>query len=137
MKSILLPTDFSDISRNTAFQVLRLFKQSSELISLVFVSSYLLPIVDSQNAVVVNDLVKAQVLENLENEKRFFLKFSKEMKLSIEVKARFGSIENIVPELLKSEKFDLIAVGRAHSGDLLSISRSLKEKGLSSPLLIV
>jgi nucleotide-binding universal stress UspA family protein len=137
MKSILIPTDFSEISRDAILHTLSLFRTERKEIRLTLLNAYLVPNVDSENAVLINDQLKEKVNKRLLSERDKITELTKDYKIHFEAFAYMGSVENVIPEILKKQKFDLVVMGKNGGQFIEKVSRALRENNSKCPLLTV
>jgi nucleotide-binding universal stress UspA family protein len=140
MKTILIPTDFSDPSKNAVEYGVRLAKEKNA--SLILLHVFHIPVVATDDPVLMPSF------DELEDDNMEFLKeFENELKVKyaftnpIESISKPGFLVDEIAELVKEKNLDLIVMGITDAGklsELLISSNSIGViKRISCPTIIV
>lgn len=135
MKSILVATDFSPQSQHTLRFVLDLLKDTRESSRVLLINTYLINLNNASHELVQNnDELKSLSKKLLEDQKREALEWVRNPNIVIETSSHMGSLTNVVLNLVKKEKIDLVAIGKDGGSHIEQIVSQLKT--YNCPLLI-
>lgn len=138
MKTILIPTDFSQTSKNAIRYAVDFFQDIKVPYKIFLLHAYQVSFeTNTSQMIEANDTVKVKVKESLENERKWTLDLSKNSKLEVCTIPHMGSLENVIPQVLKDNKIDLIVIGKNGGEHAEQISKVLKHNKSMSPLLVV
>jgi nucleotide-binding universal stress UspA family protein len=136
MKRVLIPTDFSSDSFNTIDHVLKLLRFSNYSSYILLLNTYLIPSTTYPDKVIeMNDQIKQISEMNLKKELIKAQVLSSNQLISIETSSRMGTLYNVISELTKNEKFDIVAMGKDGGKHIQKVSETLKRLG--GPTLLV
>ena len=134
MKKILITTDFSKHSKNTIKYVLNLFQTSQIPCQITLLNTYVVQQTDAKQVITMNDEMKRKSKEGLLAEEIEAKKLLNNSHISINTTSHMGSLKNVIWQLLKKEKIDLVAMGKDGGKHVETIQTLLKEE--ECPLLI-
>lgn len=134
MKTILIPTDFSSHARYNLEYVLNLVRDTQVPCKLLLVNTYMVQQTDPREVISLNDELKQISKKGLELEKQHALRLSTNPNIQIETASHMGSLGNVVVQLLRRQKIDLVAMGKNGGKHVDSIATLLKQH--KCPLLI-
>lgn len=134
MKKILITTDFSAHSRHTVDYVLDLFQHTQVPCHLLLVNTFKVLQTDPAKVIATNDELKKISLRGLEEEKALTLAKVKNSFISVDIASRMGSLNNVVLQIIQSEKIDLVGMGKKKGRHVEMMSSLLKKH--HCPLLI-
>lgn len=116
MKSILVTTDFSTHSQYTLKYVLDLLKDTQDISRILLVNTYLVDLNnDPQKYVQLNDELKSSSIINLEKQKTEAMEWTQNPMIIIDTASHMGSLLNVITNLIRKEKIDLVAMGKSGS----------------------
>lgn len=134
MKKILITTDFSTHSQYTIFYVLNLLHDTQIPCKILLLNTYIVQQTDPHQVISTNDELKRISKLGLERQRDKALKNVINFNISIEIASHMGSLNNVVMQLLRKEKIDLVAMGKNGGRHVESLSHLLKQQ--QCPLLI-
>ncbi|MHA7056279.1 universal stress protein [Aquimarina sp. M1] len=115
MKKILLPTDFSDNSWNAIDYAAALFKYETCTFYLLNVYNKIIyesvHLSDIPTERSIENTVKANAITNLEHLRKTITHTNANQKHQFEIIAALGSLTDVIQDVVKSEKIDLIITG--------------------------
>ncbi|WP_378182655.1 universal stress protein [Aquimarina sp. SS2-1] len=115
MKKILLPTDFSDNAWNAIDYAAELFKDETCTFYLLNVYSKIIyesvHLSDIPSERTIENTVKANAVTNLKHLKTTITHTNPNQKHQFEIIAALGSLTDVIEDVVKSEKIDLIVMG--------------------------
>jgi len=136
---ILIPTDFSENSKNAARYVLKMYHEDTD-VEFVLLNSYCVPQGGSNTMLVsITDILKHDSNSGLK-------KMMKDMQEDINGKnvrtlSKHGSLNSVIEDLLEHEEFGLIVMGTRGAGGLkkvlLGSNTSEVVSNINRPILIV
>lgn len=109
-------------------------KETQISCQILLVNTYMVQISDPGQVIFLNDELRMKSKKGLERESLEALTFNTNPLISIETNSRMGSVVNVVRQIVKAEKIDLVAMGRDGGKHVEQMSILLKEQGC--PLLI-
>lgn len=128
MKSILITTDFSDHSEYTLRYVLDLVRHTKTVVRILLLNTYMVDLqTDPQRLVQLNDELKSKSKQSLEVQKREALQWIRNPNIAIETTSHMGSLANVITNLIKKEKIDLVAMGKDNGQQIEKMTNLLKE----------
>src|SRR5665647_862696 len=134
MKRILVTTDFSCHSKHTIDYVLNFLCETQIPCQLLLVNTYMVQQTDPKQVILLNDELKKKSKEGLEREREEAMKKVTNPRISIDVISHMGSLKNIIMQMLKTDKMDLVAMGKDGGKNVETIAALLKQQ--QCPLLI-
>ncbi len=132
MKTILVTTDFTHHSRKSLDTVLELFGKKSCRILLL--NTFTVDNRDARDIIRLNDELKQQSREKLEEEKKLALQKNSGGDVIIETSSRMGSLGNVIGQILAAEEIELVAMGKNGGDHVQTVTQILKK--FHCPLLI-
>lgn len=113
MKTILVATDFSPHSRDALKGAVDLLRETQEPSKILLLNTYLVDLnQDPSTLIQRNDELKKQSRNNLEIEKSFALENVRNPLINIETLSHMGSLSNVITNLLRVEKYDLVVMAK-------------------------
>ncbi len=138
MKTILIPTDFSNASQNAIRYIANFFQDIKVPYKLILLHSYQVPFIDdSLKMIAANDLAKKNVKEGLAKEKEWIADNFNNSSFEVETTSLMGSLENIIPQVVKEKNVDLVVMGKNGGEHVEQIYKILKHNKSLGPLLVV
>lgn len=138
MKTVLVPTDFSETSKKAIEYVVQFFEDMAGVCKLILLHSYSVPKTEDFSKVVeINDMAKSKAKSRLEDEVQWAQNLSQDRFLEVEPILHMGSLESVISQVLKDNKVDLIVMGKDGGEHVEQIYKILKHNKFLSPLLIV
>jgi len=134
MKTILIPTDFSQNSRHTLSYVLGLFQEVQEPCRILLVNTFKVHQTDPRQVIATNDELKMKSKENLERAKTEALGLITNSRITVETVSSMGSLDNVIHQILRQEKIDLVAMGEGSGKHNQAVASMLKDE--QCPLLV-
>lgn len=135
MRNVLIATNFSPESRYTLEYVLDFLQPSRKESRILLVNTYLLnENSDSKQLVQINDELKKNSKELLDQEVAWAVSHCSNPLVIIESASHMGTLNNVILNLLKRESFDLVAMARGRGNHMKQVSPLLLEQ--NCPLLI-
>lgn len=135
MKNVLIPTNFSEQSRFTLNYVLDILRDSQVAARILLLNTYTVQQTgDSSELVKLNDLLKMQSKARLSDEVEWAKTYCKNPNLTIESTCHLGTLNNVILNLLRKEKIDLVAMGKGSGNHVEQVTSLLKYQ--KCPLLI-
>ena len=135
MNRILVTTDFSTPSQHTLRAVLDLLRHTQSTSRILLVNTYVVDrSTDPRDLICRNDELKIRSKKNLEAQRREALEWVRNPHIIIDTASHMGSLPNVITNLIKKEKIDLVAMGRDEGNHLKQIADLLKKH--QCPLLI-
>lgn len=126
---ILIPTDFSTNSKGLIDNVLESVHYSSLVTEVLLLNTFIVKETDPELVITANDKLKSDsktflgLLKSEADEKY------KNPNIVIATASHLGSLKNVVQQILKKEKFDIVTVTKEQARELNSIRDFLKENG--------
>lgn len=130
MKNILVTTDFSPHSRYSLEYTVKLVQHESTACRILLLNTYMIPILPgmiTSQIILLNDKLKNKSKELLEQERLSVGKFIDNSKITIHCSSHIGTFENVVHQLLDSEKFDLLVIGKDGGRHIKTITAFLTD----------
>lgn len=137
MKHILVPTDFSSNSDNAIDYILDFIIKTQLPAKVYLLNAYMVESDDVENVIHLNDQIKAQSIFKLVNRKKRLLAKYSCPGIEVEMVSRMGSIQNLIPRIIKEFNIDLLVMGEDDGKKINQIAKSLKKNKSSCPLLTV
>jgi len=134
MKRILITTDFSANSKHTIEYVLDFLHDTKILSEILLVNTFMVQQTDPLQVIRQNDEFKMRSRAGLEKEKSEALKKINNSNISVNTSSHMGTLSNVILQLLKKEKIDLVAMGKDGGRHVETVAALLREK--ECPLLI-
>ena len=135
MKNVLIPTDFSPQSRYSLEYVLDFLQNSIEPARILLVNTYIVEQnSDPSRLVSLNDELKKISKAQLEQEVQWAKNLCLNPLVSIEGASHMGSLNNVILNILRREKIDLVAMGKGNGNHVEQVASLLKLQ--NCPLLI-
>lgn len=134
MKKILITTDFSHHSKYTLKYVLNFMKEIHVPCCVLLLNTYRVLETDVNQAITKNDELKKVSQEGLKKEQIEAQQTLSNPHITIETSSHLGSLENVICQLLRKEKFDMVAMGKNGGKHVETIAKILKD--YECPLLI-
>lgn len=137
MMNLLVPTDFSYTSKHSIKQFLADFGSMANSINITLLNAYELADVDVGNAVILNDNMKAESKNNLDQFKTEIQDAAKSLNLEFKLISHIGSIENVIKEVLNQGSYNLIIMGKNGGSYIEKVSKVLNKIHSKCPLIIM
>ena len=137
MNKILVPTDFSPTSQSALKYVADLFKQFGRNLELTLVHAYWVPDTHDTDIVSMNDRLKKRSIQQLEEEKAFFLQELADENVKINTCARLGTLNNVILRALEQDSFDLIVMAKDKGKKIKNLISSVKRAKKPCPITTV
>lgn len=138
MKKILIATDFSPESKQAIKCIVDFFQNIQVSCRILLLNAYLIPKnVESKNIIQVNDLAKINSQKGLKKECHQTLKLITDANMQVETISHMGSLTNVISNITKKEKIDLIVMGKDGGKHVNKVTDLLKDSLSACPLLIV
>lgn len=117
MKTIILPTDFSESARNAALYAFEIFGKNNCRFLLVNCWQESYPFIDS--LITISDILKEESEKSLHLERDFLQNTHPGIK--IETQSLFGELTHVILTLIEKEKADLIIMGTKGANGLKEV----------------
>lgn len=121
MKTILVPTDFSETAKNAAVYAISFAKQV-RADKIILYNAFQTPVVTDPNMALVDvidiDELKKNSEDHLERFKTILLPFCAETQITIETLSEYGMVSVDITEICDSNKIDVIVMGVTGAGKL-------------------
>jgi nucleotide-binding universal stress UspA family protein len=138
MKTILIPTDFSDNAQNAIRYATRFFGSHNQFILL---NTWQSPYTPPEVLISVEDILMNTSKEGLQNEVNWLSKTPELAGATFETISEFGNLVDVIDAVVRQRKIDLVVMGtRGALGlreTLLGSNTAAAAKSLSCPLLVV
>ncbi len=138
MKTILIPTDFSESAQNAIRFAIRFFGSNNKFILL---NTWQPPYTPPEVLISVEDILMNSSKEGLKNELVWIRKNPELQTISFEIISEFGNLVDIIKATVRKHNIDFVAMGTQGAAGLketlLGSNTAAAAKGLSCPLLIV
>lgn len=134
MKKILITTDFSPHSKNTIQYVLDFLQETKIPCELNLLNTYMVLQNDASQVISLNDELKKKSKAGLLKEESEAKSQIKNPLISVHTTSTMGSLKNVIFQMLKKEKYDLVAMGKDGGKHVETIQGLLKQE--KCPLLI-
>ena len=135
MKNVLIPTDFSSQSRYSLEYILDFLQHSTVPAKILLVNTYIVEMnSDPSQLVTLNDELKKKSKAQLEQEVLWARSQCMNPLVSIEAASHMGSLNNVILNILRREKIDMVAIGKGNGSHFEQVSSLLKKQGC--PILI-
>lgn len=139
MKTILLPTDFSENAANAVNYAINMY--GSEECKFILLNTYKTPHAGASMLVSIEDLMHKETVAELEQEVDRIRKAYPDNNLNLEIKAEFGDILMGLERVIREESVDLIIMGtKGASGvkeAVLGSNTAAVIKKITKPVLTV
>lgn len=133
MKSILIPTDFSPDAKKNLSSIVSYAQKAGEPCRLLLLNTFILQNTDPDTVIKHNDEMRERSRSGLMSFRDEALRLVTTPGITVDIASHMGSLSNVVHQLLRKEKIDLVALGTPEHIEALS-SLLKREK---CPLLIV
>lgn len=134
MKTILIPTDFSEVSKSALKEGVSLLQATGVEGKVLLLNTYLLPSSSPHPLISLHDQLKKDSTKKLKEEVNQIKKEISSDKISFETLSYIGSPESVIAHLAQERKIDYVVLGI--NGDPKDeVIKILKR--LSSPVLII
>lgn len=121
MKTILVPTDFSETAKNAAVYAISFAKQV-RADKIILYNAFQTPVVTDPNMALVDvidiDELKKNSEDHLERFKTILLPFCAETQITIETLSEYGMVSVDITEICDNNKIDVIVMGVTGAGKL-------------------
>lgn len=134
MKKILIATDFSRHSKYTIEYILNLLGDTHIAFQICLLNTYMVQHTDPAKVITLNDELKRKSKAGLEMELSEMLKKVNTPHLTFQTASHMGSLNNVVLQMVRNEKFDMVAMGKSSGDNVETIAKMLKQQ--KCPLLI-
>lgn len=135
MKNVLLPTDFTPQSRYSLEYVLDFLRHTTVPSRILLVNTYIVQLNgDPSQLVTSNDELKKKSKTLLEKEVLWAKSHCMNPLLTIEYSCHMGTLNNVILNLLRREKIDLVAMGKGNGNHVEQVASLLKMH--NCPILI-
>lgn len=135
MKNVLIPTNFSAESRYALEYVLEFLQYAKVPSRILLVNTYIVQLDgDPQELLSLNDALKAKSRAMLREEVAWARAHCSNPLVTIDSTSHMGSLNNVILNLLRREKIDLVAMGKANGNHVEQVATLLKQQ--NCPLLI-
>lgn len=134
MRNIIVTTDFSNHSRNSLNCVLDFIQDTHTPCRVLLLNTYVVKQTDPEKVIEVNDELKRKSLQGLETERSEALKKIHNNNITIETSSHMGSLNNVISQIIKRTKIDLVAMGKDGGKNVELVSETLKKQ--QCPLLV-
>lgn len=111
MKTILIPTDFSLISKNALKIGASLLQTTGLEGRILLLNTYLLPCSSFHQLVSLHDKLKRESMRKLEKQINWIKKSIVLNQITFEVLSSIGSLENVIAHLIDERKMDYVIIG--------------------------
>jgi hypothetical protein len=111
MKNILIPTDFSQTSQDTFESIVSFLHESQIPCRILLLNTYIVQETDPHLVIQLNDEMKEKSRQGLERSCQDIRKLTTNPNITIETASHMGSLSNVIYQLLKKMKIDLVAIG--------------------------
>lgn len=134
MRNILIPTDFSLQSQSTLKSVLESLKETKDPTRVLLINTYMVDLGQEPGQLIqLNDELKNFSKRGLEREMSNAQKWITNPNVKIETASHMGSLTNVIRNLIRIEKFDLVAMGIDEGKRVAQVASLLKQN--NGPLL--
>lgn len=134
MKTILIPTDFSEISGSAVKEGICLLQATGMQGKVLLLNTYLLPSFSSHPLVSLHDQLKKESMNKLRNELEKIKKEINSDKISFEPLSYMGSLDSVISHLTQERKIDYVVIG-IHGNPKEEVTKILRS--LHCPALVV
>ena len=134
MKTVLIPTDFSQDSLYTIRFVLNLLQEVQTSWRILLVNTFKVLNTDAKQIITKNDELKQQSKEGL---KQVLAETKKQLTnphITVETMSTMGSLNNVIYQMIHQEKIEFVAMGKDGGRHVEAVSALLKKE--HCPLLI-
>lgn len=111
MRTILVPTDFSEAAREALNFALRFANHGSLALDLILMNTYFVPPVPNSRIISTNDELRSHSLSRLEKEALFAKGLIKNKRLTTSTLCRMGTLKNVILQVIEEKKIDLVILG--------------------------
>ena len=111
MKTILIPTDFSLLSKHALKYAISLSQELNHISKIVLLNTYLLPPSPPQKLVEIHDELRKKSMNQLQDELNDAKKSHLPASISLEPLSYLGSLESVLGNLTQEGKIDCIILG--------------------------
>lgn len=131
MRNILIPTDFSLQSQATLKSVLDSLKDTKDPTRILLINTYMVDLNQEPGHLIqLNDELKNFSKRGLEIELSNAQKWVTNPNVKIETASHMGSLTNVIRNLIRIEKFDMVAMGKDQGKRVAQVASLLKmQKG--------
>lgn len=112
MKTILVPTDFSEASRAALQWVIAFFQDAQIPCRVLLLHTYLVPAVAPADLVRLNDEMKRRSLDGLREQIGTVAARLRGTRLTIDPVSHMGSLQNVVGHIAREQQVDLVLIGK-------------------------
>lgn len=112
MKTILVPTDFSEASRAALQWVITFFQDVQTPCRVLLLHTYLVPAVAPADLVRLNDEMKRKSLDGLREQIGTVAARIRGTSLTIDPVSHMGSLKNVISHIAQEHQVDLVVIGK-------------------------
>lgn len=112
-----------------------MLKDTQEVCQIILLNTYLVKYSNPDLLISLNDELKYKSKVGLEIEKSIAQKMISNEKIKIATASHIGSLTNVMQNLIKKEKIDLVAMGKDSGKLISSVENMLKSQNLC-PMLV-
>lgn len=135
MKNVLITTDFSSDSRYTLEYVLDFLGLTTVPSRILLLNTYVVQLTgDPLQLVSMNDELKKTSKSLLEKEIQWARTYCTNPLITFECASHMGTLNNVILNILRREKIDLVAMGKSNGNHVENVASLLKQQ--NCPLLI-
>lgn len=109
MKTIILPTDFSDSARKACEYALNLFKD--EPVNFILLNSYVMPASSAEMLISLNDVLRQSSVEGLQHEREYLASRYPAQANYLQERSEHGYLENVLLRIVRNEPIHMIIMG--------------------------
>ena len=139
MKTILLPTDFSENARNAMRYAIAMF--CNEECRFILMNTYKTPIAGASMLVSIDDIMLKETIKMLEEEKEKIAEWKSCANLKIDLRAEFGDIVMGINGVLRSEDVDFVVMGTKGASGLKEViigsNTAAAIRKVNKPIIVV
>lgn len=139
MKTILLPTDFSENARNAMRYAIAMF--CDEECRFILMNTYKTPVAGASMLVSIDDIMLKETIKMLEEEKEKVSDWKSCANVTIDLRAEFGDIVMGINNVLRTEEVDFVVMGTKGASGLKEViigsNTAAAIRKINKPIIVV